>query len=301
MYHLSGGNNRIELITNNVFVNTDTDLPEANKWKEKIASILKTIPSKAEVVKPAIQFLAVTLKPSKIYMLQHDNAGDDLPDKHFSLLIVMPNTSPSLTEQEAIINMAYLTNKNVYFSIHNEGNVIEKIRNGHPYYCLNFIPENIVYDNHNTVYPVPTSEQATLTRQKAKETFMTGFVKARRFYACAESEFSEGQKEVALFMLHQATELVCRAITKSLSGFEEKVHELKIQRNHIRRFAPELLTVFNEEQNDDKKLLELLERGYKDARYNYDFKADENMMPLLFTKVKLFQDMALKIMEKITQ
>lgn len=300
MYHLSGGNNRIELVTNNVFVNTDTDLQEANKWKEKMASILNTVPSRAEIVKPAIQFLAATLKPSKIYMLQHNNAGEDLPDKYFSLSIVMPTALSSLTEQEAIINMAYLTNKNVYFSIHNEGNVIEKIRNGHPYYCLNFIPENIVYDNHNTVYPVATSEQAALTRQKAKETFMIGFTKAKRFYTCAESEFSTGEKEVALFMLHQAAELVYRAITKSLSGFEEKVHELKIQRNHIRRFAPELISIFDEDKNDDKKLLEILERGYKDSRYNYDFKVDENIMPLLFTKVKMFQDMALKIMEKIT-
>ena len=295
MYHLSGGNNKIELITN-VFLNTDTDLQEANNWKEKIISILKKVPSKAEVLKPAIQFLAVALKPSKIYMVQH-NDEEDVPDKYFSLLIVTPTSS---TEQETVLSIAYLTNKNVYFSIHNEGNVIEKIKTGHPYYALNFIPENIVYDNNQTVYPVATSEQSALARQTARETFMIGFLKAKRFLACAENEFNEGQNEVALFMLHQAIELVCRAITKSLSGFEEKVHEIKIQRSHIRRFAPELLSIFDEEKNDDKKLLEILEKGYKDARYNYGFKTDENIMPLLFTKIKLFQDMALKIMERIT-
>jgi HEPN domain-containing protein len=297
MYHLSGGNNKIELITN-VFLNTDSDLQEANDWKEKIISILKKVPSKAEVLKPAIEFLAVTLKPSKIYMMQHNNNEEDVPDNHFSLLIVLPNTSS--TEQETILNIAYLTNKNVYFSLHNEGNVIEKIKAGHPFYSLNFIPENIVYDNNNTVYPVATSEQATLTRQIAKETFMKGFVKARRFYACAESEFNEGEKEITLFMLHQATELICRAITKSLSGYEEKVHEIKIQKGHIRRFAPELLSIFDEEKKEDKKLLEILERGYKDARYNYEFIVDENLLPPLFERVKQFQDKALKIMERIT-
>jgi hypothetical protein len=69
MYHLSGGNNKIELITN-VFLYTDTDLHEANNWKEKIISILKKVPSKADVLKPAIEFLVVILKPSKIYMLR---------------------------------------------------------------------------------------------------------------------------------------------------------------------------------------------------------------------------------------
>lgn len=294
---VNGSVSKIEYITN-VFLNTDTELQEAGNWKEKITSILKKVPSRADVLKPAIQFLVATLNPSKIYMIQHGSPEEDIQNKYFDLLVVLPSTAPSFTEYEPVLNMAYLTNKYVSFSLHNEGNVMEKLKTGHPFYVLNFTSDNIVHDNNQTAYPVPTSEQTALTRLTAMETFMIGFTKAKRFYVCAENEFNEGEKEVSLFMLHQATELICRSITKSLSGYEEKVHELRIQKGHIRRFAPELLSIFNEEKPEDKKLLEILEKGYKDARYNYEFKIEENILPLLFKKVKLFQDTALKIMER---
>lgn len=251
---VNGNVSKVEYVTN-VFLTADPELQEANNWKKKIIEILQKVPSKADVLRPAIQFLAATLNPSKIFMIQHDAISETCPDNYFDLLIVMPSSSPSFTEMEPVLDIAYLIKKRVNCSLHNEGNVIEKLKSGHPFYSLNFIPDNIVYENSETFYPVPTSEQAALTRQTVRETFMVGFGKARRFYACAEKEFEEGEKEVALFMLHQATELVCRSITKSMGSYEEKVREIKIQKNHIRRFAPELLSIFDEEKKEEKKLL----------------------------------------------
>jgi HEPN domain-containing protein len=299
MYHLSGGNNRIELVTN-VFLNTDSDLQEATNWKEKIISLLQKVPSKADSLKPVIQFLVATLEPSKIYMLQHSGINEAIPDRYFDLLIVMPSSTPPFTEFEPVLDIAYLKNKRVCCSLHNDGNVIEKLKIGHPFYALAFTQENILYDNSSTAYPVATSEQSSLIRQTVIETFLKGFGKAKTFYYCAEKEFSEGSNEIALFMLHQAVELTCRSITLSLNGYEEKVHEIRIHKKHIPRSTPELLSIFNEENENDKKLLDILEKGYKDARYNYEFKVEENILPPLFEKVELFQNTALKIVKRIT-
>lgn len=250
-----------------------------------------------ETLKPVIQFLVATLQPSKVFMVRHSAMAEMVGPLYFDLLIVMPSSSASFVEFEPILNIASLRNKRVYCSLYNEGAVMEQLRAGHPFFALNFTPDAMLYDAKGTVYPTVSPEQAALTRKRAKETFLKGFAKARRFYVCAVNEFNEGENEMALFLLHQATELVCRSITKSLIGHEEKVHELKVQKGQIRRLAPELFCMLEE----DKGLVDTLERGYVDARYNFNFKVEESMLPLLLEKVKGFQDKALEIVEERVQ
>lgn len=300
MYNLSGGNNKIELITN-VFVNTDTaELREAKDWKERLIAALQKVPSKADTLKPMIEFLIATLEPSKIYMLQHDDINETKPDKYFDLLIVMPSTSPSFTELEPVLELAYLKDKRVCCSLHNEGSIMEGLKNGHLFYCLNFTPSNLVYDKNPTIYPVATSEQSKLMREKAKDIFTKGFEKAKNFYTCAETEFSKENNELTLFMLHQAVELTCRSILLSLNGHNVREHEIKILRKHVRRYAPQLASIFNDDNEEEKELLMTLEKGYIATRYDNDFKVDANMLPLLFERVKTFQDVAFQVAKRIT-
>ncbi len=299
MYHLSGGNNKIEFVTN-IFLNSDTDSQEVNHWKDKLISILQNVPLKADSLKPLIQFLVVTLEPSKIYLLQHNDISGTPPDRYFDLLIVMPGTAPSFSELEPILDIAYLKNKRVCCSLHNEGCVIEGLKNGHPFYCLNFIPGNIVYDGHETTYPVTTPEQFALIQQAAMETFMKGFEKAKSFYSCAEREFNNGSYELTLFMLHQVVELTCRTVLQSLHGRNLKGHEIRMLEKHIRRPAPELVSIFNEDTEQEKRLLDTLEKGYIDARYNNEFKVDKTILSLLFERVKLFQVTAYEVIKMKT-
>lgn len=300
MYNLSGGNNKIELITN-VFVNTDTtEMQEAKDWKERLVAALQKVPSKADTIKPMLEFLIATLEPSKIYMLQHNDIGQMKPDRYFDLLIVLPSTSPSFVDLEPVLEIAYLKDKRVCCSLHNEGSIMEGLKNGRLFYSLNFTPANIIYDKNPTRYPVATSEQLELVREKTKEIFTKGFEKAKKFYTCAETEFRNENNEIALFMLHQAVQLTCRSILRCLSGHNIKDHEIKILRKHVRRYAPQLVFIFNEDNEEEKELLATLEKGYIAIRYDNDYKVNANMLPLLLERVKLFQHTALQVVKQIT-
>ena len=297
---INGGHvDKIEFITN-LFLNSDTaEMREANDWKERLIAALQRVPSKADALKPVIEFLIATLQPSKIYMLKYKAIDEAIPDRYFDLLIVMPSASPAFTELEPVLDIAYLQNKNVCCSLHNEGSVIEGLKKGHAFYVLNFTPENIVYDNSAVNYPVITSEQDKLMRRTAREVFVKRFTKAKGFYVCSETEFSNGNNELALFMLHQAVELTCHSIIVSLSGYDKKMHEIKVFKKHIRRSAPQLLPIFNEDNEQEKELLFVLEKGYIEARYNTDFKVESTVLTLLFKKVKLFQETAFKVVNMI--
>lgn len=50
--------------------------------------------------------------------------------------------------------------------LHNEGSVMEGLKNDHSFYSLNFIPENIVCDNNAITDLVAISEQVGIMQWK---------------------------------------------------------------------------------------------------------------------------------------
>jgi HEPN domain-containing protein len=291
---------KVEIITN-VFLNTDTaDIPEVTNWKERLIAVLQKVPSKADNLKPLIQFLVTTIAPTKIYMLEHNDFTDAASAEYIDLLIVVSGRGVSFNEMEPMLEWPYLKDRQVCCSLHSESYVLEGLKNGSIFYSLNCIPENIVYDDNAKSYPVLSSEQLEPMLQVARETFMKGFEKAKCFYECAVKLFSSGNYEPTLFMLHQATELTCRSLVLSLNGYDLKTHKIRTFRKHLRRCASRLLTIFRDDTEEEKNLLDILEKGYVDARYEDDFKVEEGVFPLLFERVKLFQDTAYEVVKQQT-
>lgn len=86
-----------------VFVNSNSEARDINQWNEKLQSILQQIPFKEERVKPIIQFLVVTISPSKIYMLRDK---DSQQSAYIDLLLIIPSKSEvSFTELEPILDI----------------------------------------------------------------------------------------------------------------------------------------------------------------------------------------------------
>ena len=69
---ISGHDIRVEYITN-VFLSSDIGVNGLQDWKAKLEAISYHIPSKADTLKPLIQFIVTTIAPSKIYMLPHED------------------------------------------------------------------------------------------------------------------------------------------------------------------------------------------------------------------------------------
>ena len=283
---ISGHDIRVDYITN-VFISSDIGVNGLQDWKAKLEAISDKIPSKADALKPLIQFIVTTIDPSKIYMLLHRDM--EAKEEYIDLLIVVPDSKGvSFTELEPILEMACLNNQRVLYSLHSEGNLVSGLKNGHIFYSLNCIPENLVYDDKTIAYPTTTPEALKTMKALVYEKFNAGLRKAQDFYESAVLFHKQHSSPVVAFMLHQAIELTYRAILRSLSGYDKKTHELRILKKHIRRCSPLLSNIFPDNTEEEKIWLDILEATYLQARYEDDYQIKETYMTLLFEKAKLF-------------
>jgi len=169
-------NNGTTIYSTTIFINSDSDAQEIRVWNERLNSVLQQVPSKADLFKPIIQFLVTAISPTKIYMMQNEDS--QRRSAYIDLLIVISGKAEvSFTELEPILDIVYLKDQRVSCSLHNEGSVLEGLRNGHIFYSLNFIPENLVYDDKVLSYPVTSLEALQKMKQKALEKFMGYYYK----------------------------------------------------------------------------------------------------------------------------
>ncbi|WPV65964.1 HEPN domain-containing protein [Chitinophaga sp. LS1] len=285
--------------TTNIFINGDTDTSGISHWKEKLISILEKVPSQADTLKPLIQFIVVAIAPTKIYMLQHTDITTTATDRYIDLLIIISGKSvSSFTEMEPVLEIAYLKDQRVSCSLHHESNLLGGLRNGHAFYSLNCIPENLVYDDKTVTYPITTPEALLDMKNRVQDQFMKAFEKALHFYESAVALYQKHPSAIVSFMLHQAVELTYRGILLSLNGYDKKTHEIRALKKHARRCSPLLNNVFPDNTEDEKHLLNVLENAYLNARYGEQYDIPDNELPLLFQKVELLQTTAKEIVAK---
>lgn len=294
---ISGHDIRVEYV-NNIFIGSDTEVNGWQEWKSKLETILEKIPSKVDELKPVIQFIVATIAPAKIFMLNREEGSEVEHVEYIDLLVVISGKCViPFTELEPILEMACLKDTKVSCSLHNEGSVMEGLKNGHLYYCLNFIPDNLVYDDQTVKYPAITPEVFREIKKLAKEKFAVAFQKAEHFYEMGVYLHEQHPSQILAFILHQSVELTYRSILRSLNGYDKKTHEIRTLKKQVRRCAQSLNTIFTDDTDDEKRLLDILESAYLNARYGDPAPISENDLVFLFEKIKQLQILAKKIIE----
>ncbi len=277
----------------NVFVSPDNETTALMSWKEKLHSMLEQVPDKADRIKPLIQLIVAATAPTKIFMMQHPDFDTAKKDNYIDLLIVIPpkNRTP-FSELQPILDMAYVSDWRVSCSLHDEGTIIDGLRNGHVFYSLHCIPDNLVYDDKLTVYPITSPEILKEIKTQAQLKFEQSFSKALNFLDVAIFLQQNHAPPITAFMLHQAAELTFRGILQSLNGYDKKTHEIRVLRKMTRRCAPQLTDIFSEDSAKEKRLLALLDSAYAQSRYENDFTIPEEDLAALFKKITLLQEAA---------
>ena len=294
---ISGHDIRVEYV-NNIFIGSETDRNEWQEWNNKLQGILEKIPPKAIELKPIIQFLVATIAPSKIFMIKSEELSASEDVRYIDLLIVISGScAVPFTELEPILQIACLKDTSICCSLHNEGSVLESLRNGHLFYSLNFKPDNLVYDNKTVDYPKITEQALSDIKKSAKEKFNQAFTKAKDFFELATIFNQDYISDILGFLLHQAVELTYRAILRSLNGYDKKSHEIRLLKKQVRRVAANLNTVFPDDTEAEKRLLDILESAYLDARYSDTGPMSSEIISVLLEKIDRLQDLAKQIVE----
>jgi HEPN domain./Nucleotidyltransferase domain. len=126
-------------------------------------------------------------------------------------------------------------------------------------------------------------------RQTAEEDFRYWFKSASEFLAGFEFYFNRRSYKHAAFELHQATERFYMTTLLVFTHYKPKEHDIKILGKRISNLDPRFLPVFPRTTPEEKRLFELLQKGYIDARYNPKYRITKKELEYLAGRVKQLQ------------
>lgn len=235
------------------------------------------------VVQEIIAFLAETVQPEKIFLLNHpalDGAG---ATGYVDLLVVVPCRSHILfAEHQGLVEFSNLRSHQVVCSLHRSDAVRAALAQGHIHYSLSCTPDRLVYDNGGSPLPVTPMLLLQALREQATLKFEVGYGNALAFYGSAQSC---DHANIGMFMLHQAAEMTYRAILLSLMDKQLHTHSIKALIKHSRRCSPQFNSVFPRDTPAEKQLVHQLEEAYLKARYEPGYSVSPEARELLFGRV----------------
>ncbi len=240
-----------------------------------------------KVLVAILQLLVAAIRPERIFLLSWQE------HRLVDLLIVVPDTSARpFSYYETLIETAFCNVPELCFSLIQAHALAQHIAEGHLFYLSSCTEEKQVYSSSPLDLPGVAAAKKEEVRTKAHEQFTGGMDRAAIFLEGAKTYFEAGNNGMALFMLHQATELTFRAIIMVLTGYEVKEHKIAVLQKHTRRCAPELNQVLPADTDKEKGLLALLDSAYLKARYTDNFTASNEDVLLLLDRVQELQGIA---------
>lgn len=229
----------------------------------------------------ALRLIVAAVNPERVFLL-----GLNPMD----LLIIMPDKAQrNFKEYENLIEFALLNQEAITFSVLRSADLLKQLQTGHLFYSFACISTNIVYDNGTPSNLPPIPDNLTELKTVAVLKFEPRFKRAESFLDGAKYHYERHEREIAAFMLQQAAELAFRALILAFTGQDIRTHEISVLRRHCNRCAPQLMEIFAKENESDSQLLRLLDKAYKNARYNLDYEISDNQIELLIRKVMLLQ------------
>lgn len=203
-----------------------------------------------------------------------------------------------------LLDFAVLGHKNINCTVYSYGTIHDFLLKGHLYFSTLCIPENCVYQSTSSfTLPFLNQEKCTKLIEKSTLLFNQNIQKAITFYSGAHKFANENESTISAFMLQQACELTYRCLLLSLRGKQIKCHDLVVLRKHLSHFVPNIIGVFDEDDNKEILILNTIQEAYIKSRYDqtYTVNLDELIKSiavaekLIISAQEIFNDHCQKI------
>ena len=165
-----------------------------------------------------------------------------------------------------------------------------EMRRGNIFLCTACVAEN-TYDPDGLKLPSPEVSKRGGIISQALDHFHFGRGRSGSLLDGAIFHLAKNESALSLFMMHQAAEQLLRGLLLSLALQNMRSHSLHELNNKMRKFIPALV-LFEDAEDDDKRLLDQLEYSYSAARYNVSFDVSEHNLWSILRKLKRFRDAA---------
>lgn len=135
------------------------------------------------------------------------------------------------------------------------------------------------------------AEIAKIARDYFNEKFQfaSDFLLGARYYAGLQ------KYKMASFHLHQATENYLRTIPLVYILYGYKDHTLEILMDRCKTHTLQLVSVFPRNTEEERRLFNLLQDAYVQARYNKDFVVTKTDIDALIPRLELMRDITEKV------
>lgn len=165
------------------------------------------------------------------------------------------------------------------------------------YFYVDILTEGIMlYDSGECQLATPRELNFSEIREMALEYYDDKFEEAKEFEDIVEFTYQKKNYQMTSFMLHQATEYFLKTIPLVYILYGYKEHRLEFLIEKCKPYTLELAKVFPRDTDEEKRLFDLLQRAYIEARYNKKkFVVTKEDIDALVPKIKLLREIVEKI------
>ena len=247
----------------------------------------------AHELQPLLSFVTTIIPTEYIFCLSYKNGYVDL------MVVVDKDCHRSFIEMEPLLEFAALGFPKISCTLHSLATLNDLLLGGRLYYLRVCRAENCLFQKANA-FPLPVFDKSLLiaAEKMALPIFEEGIARALVFYKGASNYLRLGELNVAVFMLQQVCELAYRSLLHVLRGKEIKTHDLTVLRKHLHRYYPVIIGQFSDDEQEELRLLEILESAYIGARYNDAFFVSEQDVTTLHEKIWLLLEEMKLVFEK---
>ena len=135
-------------------------------------------------------------------------------------------------------------------------------------------------------------------QQTAQKDFKYWFKNASEFLTGFEFYFNRRSYKIAAFMLHQATERFYMTTLLVFTHYKPKLHNIKTLGKRVSNLDPRFFPVFPRTTPEQRRLFDLLQKGYIEARYDPKYKITRKELAYLAERVKQLQKLTKAICQE---
>ena len=167
---------------------------------------------------------------------------------------------------------------------------MEWLKTGNRFACMVKSSGALIYTKENLQLPDPAENNDPVNKKEMEAQYRDGLNKAREFMAGAELFRVRQQNRMAVFMLHQSAEQALRTLVQTGMGFRCSTHHIGRLIRYASLVAYELPDIFSQKNEQDMRLLSLLQKAYIGGRYSEDYKISSSDLPDLIKRVSRIID-----------
>ena len=175
------------------------------------------------------------------------------------------------------VTITKLLSAPVSFIVHTLTDVNQQLERGRSFF-VDIVKQGVaLYEAEGFAFAAPRNLPPEEARSEAQVHFEKWFPSAGAFLNMALLATSEGNRNEAAFVLHQAAERLYHCTLLVLTLYSPKSHRLKFLRSQCEQIAPSLVSAWPRDDKFSRRCFELLREAYVNARYSphYEIRPEE--------------------------